>query len=250
MICIGLLFVTTSQKECYAQSADSLLISQTSHDTLDSEIYASALNQLSDSLITVAKHYIGTKYRKGGNGPDKFDCSGFTSFVFKKFGYNLSRTSTGQAKDGKEVNISDFNNLRKGDIVIFGSRGNSKRVGHVGIFIELDTTSNSFSFIHASTHNGVIVSQVKEPYYSTRFLGGRRILLASEQIAEQNEVSTLSSKENSNESEENVVYHKIKSGDTLYSIAKRYKTTITTLCNLNNLKSSTILKIGRKIRVK
>jgi murein DD-endopeptidase MepM/ murein hydrolase activator NlpD len=44
-------------------------------------------------------------------------------------------------------------------------------------------------------------------------------------------------------------YHRIRSGDTLGTIARRYGTTVTNLCRLNNIKSSTTLRIGRSIRI-
>jgi murein DD-endopeptidase MepM/ murein hydrolase activator NlpD len=47
----------------------------------------------------------------------------------------------------------------------------------------------------------------------------------------------------------NVRYHRIRAGDTLGAIARRYGTSVNTLCRLNNMKSTTILQIGRSIRV-
>lgn len=45
-------------------------------------------------------------------------------------------------------------------------------------------------------------------------------------------------------------YHTVKQGDTLYAIAKKYHTTVDKLCKLNKIKETTILQIGRKLRVK
>ena len=45
-------------------------------------------------------------------------------------------------------------------------------------------------------------------------------------------------------------YYTIKKGDTLSAIAKKYHTTVDKLCKLNKMKSTTILQIGKKIRVK
>lgn len=44
-------------------------------------------------------------------------------------------------------------------------------------------------------------------------------------------------------------YHVIKSGDTLSAIARRYHTSVKNLCRLNNIKETTILRIGKKLRV-
>lgn len=43
-----------------------------------------------------------------------------------------------------------------------------------------------------------------------------------------------------------VTYHTIKSGDTLGALARRYGTTVSKLCSLNGIKSTTILRLGRK----
>ena len=45
-------------------------------------------------------------------------------------------------------------------------------------------------------------------------------------------------------------YYKIRSGDTLGGIARRYGTTVTNICRLNGIKSTTILRLGRKLRVR
>ncbi|MFP5470489.1 MAG: peptidoglycan DD-metalloendopeptidase family protein [Bacteroidia bacterium] len=46
------------------------------------------------------------------------------------------------------------------------------------------------------------------------------------------------------------VYHRVRSGDTLYGIARKHGTTVQKICQLNNIKSSSTLKIGRTLRVK
>ena len=59
--------------------------------------------EVADAIIKEAGKHLGKPYLYGGNGPQSFDCTGFTCFVFNKFGYKLSRTSADQAKDGREV---------------------------------------------------------------------------------------------------------------------------------------------------
>ena len=143
-------------------------------DTATVEITAS---ELADRLVEYAETFLGTPYRYGANGPKRFDCTAYTRYVYKKFGYtNLSRSSRDQARDGREVDISDFHNLQKGDILILGSRRNPKIVGHVGIFIGLDPSGRDPKFIHASNHGVRYSSLLTESYYSNRLLGARRIL--------------------------------------------------------------------------
>jgi len=131
--------------------------------------------ELAERIIQEAMKYNGSRYRYGGTGGHGFDCSGFTSFIFEKFGYNLDHSSRGQAKQGRGVNGS-FSELQKGDIVVFSGRRKSKTPGHVGIFISLCENGDDFTFIHASTSSGIIVSHMKEPYYDGRFLGARRFI--------------------------------------------------------------------------
>lgn len=130
--------------------------------------------QVADDIIKEAGKHLGKPYQYGGNGPASFDCTGFTCYVFNKSGYKLSRTSSDQAKNGREVK-GGIEKYQKGDLVIFGGRSTKKTPGHVGIFIAADSLNKSFTFIHASS-SGVTISHIDEPYYAQRFLGVRRIL--------------------------------------------------------------------------
>lgn len=130
--------------------------------------------KVADELIREAGRHLGKPYQFGGNGPKSFDCTGFTCYVYQKFGYALSRNSADQARDGREVR-GGYDKYQKGDLVIFGGRTNKKSPGHVGIFIAADSLGKSFTFIHAS-NSGVTISHIDEPYYAQRFLGVRRIL--------------------------------------------------------------------------
>lgn len=130
--------------------------------------------QVADDIIKEAGQHLGKPYKYGGNGPESFDCTGFTCYVFGKSGYKLSRTSSDQAKNGREVK-GGIQNYQKGDLIIFGGRSTKKTPGHVGIFIAADSLNKSFTFIHASS-SGVTISHIDEPYYAQRFLGVRRIL--------------------------------------------------------------------------
>jgi cell wall-associated NlpC family hydrolase len=74
-----------------------------------------------------------------------FDCSGFVSYVFKKFGITLQRTSAGMGNGGKPVEKSA---LKPGDLVFFDTNGGLNRINHVGIYI------GDGKFIHASSYLG------------------------------------------------------------------------------------------------
>ncbi len=83
------------------------------------------------------------------------------------------RSSRSQYTQGTPIaRISD---LKKGDLVFFGGRGNSRSVGHVGIVMDVDPSGNNFSFVHAAS-GGVKRSDYSEAYYSRRYIGARRIV--------------------------------------------------------------------------
>ncbi len=126
-----------------------------------------------DDIIEYGKKFLYKPYRYAAKGPNSFDCSGFTSFVFKEFGYKLNPSSAGQSQQGKTIRRKD--DLQVGDLVFFEGRSHNGRVGHVGIVSEV-RRNGKFMFLHASTQHGVIFSSSEEPYYKARYLRGSRIL--------------------------------------------------------------------------
>lgn len=127
-----------------------------------------------DSLVQYARQYIGTPYGYGQSNGKRFDCSGFTSFVFSHYGYTLARSSRDQYLEGDSVSQG---NWAVGDLVFFSGRsGGQTRVGHVGIVVSVDDEREQFDFIHASTSRGVIISHSTERYYASRYIGARRVL--------------------------------------------------------------------------
>ncbi len=131
--------------------------------------------QVDNSKITQdiewnAKRFLGTKYVWGATGPSKFDCSGFTQWVFRDVGIKIPRVSRDQAKVGKYVNFED---LKRGDMVFFDTKKHrSGKVTHVGIYL------GNGNFIHASSgaKKVVIYNFDEKPYYKERFLWGRRVV--------------------------------------------------------------------------
>ncbi len=119
-------------------------------------------------VVEYAKQYLGYKYVSGGASPSTgFDCSGFTSYVYKNFGVTLSRTSKGQINNGVAVAKSD---LQPGDIVVFNNEANTA-IGHVGIYI------GGGNFIHAANaREGVKITSLSSSYYVTRYVGARRVI--------------------------------------------------------------------------
>lgn len=121
---------------------------------------------LANQIVDYALQYLGYPYVYATAGPDSFDCSGFTSYVYKHFGYSLHRSSYEQLKDGKAVQKAD---LLPGDILLFSRNGDV--VTHVGLYI------GNGEFIHASTSTtGVIISDLYSDYYVQHYYAARRII--------------------------------------------------------------------------
>lgn len=119
-------------------------------------------------LILYARKFIGTPYRYGANGPDRFDCSGFTTYVYNHFGIRLPRSSRDQFSVGKPVR--NPSQLQPGDLVFFARKG---KIFHVGMAVE--SMGDHFTFIHASTSAGVIISRSDEKYWEPVYYGAKRI---------------------------------------------------------------------------
>ena len=133
---------------------------------------AFAPNSSLDSLIGYAKKYLGVRYRLGGQSRSGFDCSGFTSYVFSKFGFKLPPTVPGQVAKGKPVAKSQ---LRKGDLIFFKGRNlRSRAFGHVGIVVS--EAGEKIRFIHASVYRGITIDSIESTYYKPRYLGAIRLM--------------------------------------------------------------------------
>jgi len=136
----------------------------------EAEEYAAANSSSAKAqeIIDYAKQYLGTRYKYGGASPSGFDCSGFTMYVFGKFGYSMPHSATAQSKLSYAVSISK-SELKPGDLVFF-SQGSSA-IGHVGIYV------GGGQFIHSSSPGDVVkYDSMSSSYYSSHYVCSRRIL--------------------------------------------------------------------------
>lgn len=116
------------------------------------------------TVVETAKNYIGCSYVYGASGPSSFDCSGFTSYVFKLHGVSLSRTAAGQYSNGVAVSRDQ---LQPGDLVMFGKSG----INHVGIYI------GGGQIVHAANSSrGVTTDTINSGYYNNNYVGARRVI--------------------------------------------------------------------------
>ena len=135
--------------------------------TTEPDATETARSDLGAQIVAYAEEYLGTPYVLGGNGPNQFDCSGFTKYVYSHFGYTLNRTATDQLQNGVSVSKDE---LQPGDLVFFKYR-TSKPVSHVGIYI------GNGEFIHASTNRYVVqIDQMESGHYANVYVYARRII--------------------------------------------------------------------------
>ena len=122
---------------------------------------------LGAQVAEYAKQFLGVPYVWGGNGPNSFDCSGFTKYVYAHFGYTLNRTASAQLSNGVSVSRSE---LQPGDLIFFDNGKVSTPVSHVGIYV------GDGQFIHASTNDyQVRYGDLNNSYYSRTYVYARRI---------------------------------------------------------------------------
>lgn len=131
---------------------------------------AASTSDLGSQLVEYSKNFLGAKYVYGGNGPNSFDCSGFTKYIYTHLGYTLNRSASDQFSNGTKVASSS--DLQPGDLVFFtGTFSSSKYITHVGMYI------GNGQFIHASTNDyKVRIDNLFTGYYSGKYVGGRHII--------------------------------------------------------------------------
>lgn len=127
---------------------------------------------LTDDILRQATSFIGTRYRLGSKGPNTFDCSGFTSYVYGQNNIAIGGSSRDQYARNIPIRREE---MQPGDLVFFTSPNSGRNVGHVGIILDYDPIENTFTFIHASTKNGVKISSSTDGNYSRRYIGVRRV---------------------------------------------------------------------------
>ena len=135
------------------------------------DLISSASSANGSSVVALAQQYLGTRYVYGGAAPGAFDCSGYTMYIMKQFGYNLPHTATGQWQSGYGTKVS-YAEMMPGDLVFFcdPSRSLGKACSHVGIYV------GNGQFIHASSSkSGVIYSDLARGYYHNYYVGAIRL---------------------------------------------------------------------------
>ncbi len=249
----------------YSQSDKSSIDLNTAPET---STIATSTVSLIDSVINFSKKYLGSPYRGGGKGPNSFDCSGFTSFVFNNFGIKLGSSSGDQAEQLPTISKND---IQPGDLVFYNGRRRGSRVGHVGLVISKHE-NGEFDFIHSASSVGISVSNSESDYYNRRYVKAGRVFAFDSLIARTNTSNSDYQPHNSNNNSNSynsendtpnqqrtqtvtvqktipAKYHTVKSGETLSSIANKYGLTVTQLKKKNHLKKD-FLSLKQRLKIK
>lgn len=124
-----------------------------------------------ENVVDHAKKFNGVRYKYGGTTKKGMDCSGLVFTSFKKENISLPRTTKDLSTSGEWVDIKE---VKKGDLLFFATKKKSRKVNHVGIVT--DSRVGNVEFIHASTSNGVMISNLAERYWYFAFVQARRVL--------------------------------------------------------------------------
>lgn len=150
LLCLGLISCKSNQR-----------LAQTQHQTAQlSQQFGFKITQKDDiRLYSEAALWLGTPYRFGGTTRKGVDCSGFIGQIYQNvYHKNLERQTINIAK--KNCRKISKGKLKTGDLVFFNtSQKKKKGINHVGLFLKHNY------FIHASSSQGVIVSNLNENYY-------------------------------------------------------------------------------------
>ena len=111
------------------------------------------------SLLGIAHSLSGVRYQYGGTTLSGFDCSGFTSYVFRQAGRSIPRTAAGQYSATSRVSRAQ---AQPGDLVFFNQGGG---IDHVGIYL------GGGSFIGAQSSTGVAVASLNSGYWANYVVG-------------------------------------------------------------------------------
>ena len=116
-------------------------------------------------LYDTISTWLGTPYQYAGNCEKGVDCSGFVTVLFNRV-YGKKIGARNSAEIYEKLTHVKKDDIKEGDLVFF--KTSRRRISHVGLYL------GNNKFVHASTSNGVIISNLDETYYKNRYAGAGR----------------------------------------------------------------------------
>ena len=147
-----------------------LLLSLASCGTRKS-VPASGVDATAAQVVDNAFDFLGTPYRYGGTTSRGMDCSWLLYTAFLMEGISLPRQSADLARLGYKLSLKQ---VQPGDLLFFWTGKSRARINHVGLVVRLE--KDQIFFIHASSSNGVMVSELDHLYWMDHFVMARRVL--------------------------------------------------------------------------
>jgi hypothetical protein len=161
---LGVFFMKIAKKAAIsALMASALFMSVVPVSAAENQ--ASQVAQNATGVPSYAKSLLGTPYKKNGTTRKGFDASGFVQYVYKHNGVRLPRTSKEMYKSGKSTA-----SMQPGDLVFFDTQNKKKKEpNYVGIYL------GSSKFISVSTSDGVSIHSLKDQYWKSKYIGGKKV---------------------------------------------------------------------------
>jgi NlpC/P60 family protein len=136
-------------------------------------LLVSATDTLAGDVVDFAATLIGRPYVWGAEGPDAFDCSGLTQYVYQQFGIDLPRRAISQSQIGDSAGRT----FQRGDLLFFSTDSDQSLVTHVGIY------EGGGVMIDASKRHGKVRrDDLDDPFWVERFLFARRVSDANDRV--------------------------------------------------------------------
>jgi hypothetical protein len=143
--------------------------------------FASASGAIAGDAVDLAAGLIGRPYVWGAEGPDSFDCSGLTQYVYQQIGIDLPRRAISQSKFGDAARKG----LQRGDLVFFSTDTRQSLVTHVGLY-----EGDGMMIDASSRHGRVRRDNLNDPFWIERFMFARRVALSADSDASPDRTST------------------------------------------------------------
>lgn len=135
----------------------------------DTKVSSSRSGDAAAVAIAYARTKIGIPYLWGGEGTaaqgGRFDCSGLTQAAYAKAGIRIPRVANDQYRTTN--NHPSWGELKPGDLVFFGQRGNWRSIHHVGIYI------GDGKMLHAPRTGTKI--RINDVHYMSDYFGATRV---------------------------------------------------------------------------